>query len=215
MTDIAIFGAGGFGRETAATLNELTYSHPEGWRFIGFFDDTLPIGTEIGGFGNILGGLDTLNNWQKPINIAVCLGYPHDRRIIIEALHNPHISYPNLIHKDFFCSDTKSLQIGQGNIIQSGCKVTTNVKIGDFNCLNGMIGFGHDVKVGDFNSFMPKAIISGRVQIGDCNLLGANCFILEKIKIGNNVNVGPLSALLNKPKSGNTYIGNPAKIFKH
>ena len=38
MKDIAIFGAGGFGREVACLIKRINEKEPT-WRFIGFFDD--------------------------------------------------------------------------------------------------------------------------------------------------------------------------------
>lgn len=214
MRNIAIFGAGGLGRETAASLNYLTYENQEGWNFIGFFDDTLERGEKVGDLGVVLGGLRELNQWEKPISIALCLGYPHSRANIYKRIKNPLVSFPNLIHKNFYCTHRSSFVIGQGNIIQGGCNASTNIKIGDFNVFNGMIGLGHDIQIGSFNSFMPRALISGNVEIGCRNLFGANCFVVEKLKIIDEVVVGPLSVLMTKPRSGKTYIGNPAKMFK-
>lgn len=214
MKDIAIFGAGGLGRETAATLEKLTFENEEGWNLIGFYDDTLPIGYQVGDFGLVLGGIKELNELKVPLNLAICLGYPQNRAKIHSLLKNQLISYPNLIHKDFEISHFKSFKIGYGNLIQGGCGVTTDITIGNFNLLNGYVGFGHDVQICDYNVFMGNCRVSGHVKIGDRNLFGTNCYIMEKLKIGNDISVGPLSALLTKPKNGGTYIGNPAKIFK-
>lgn len=38
MKDIAIFGAGGFGREVACLIKRINKIKPQ-WNFIGFFDD--------------------------------------------------------------------------------------------------------------------------------------------------------------------------------
>lgn len=215
MEDIAIFGASGLGRETAASLDKLTYMHPDGWNLIGFFDDTKAIGSQIGEFGSVLGGLKELNNWPSPINVAICLGYPKARSTVANKISNKLISFPNLIHKNFYCTHPSGFIIGKGNIIQGGCFASTDISLGDFNLLNGLVGVGHDTKIGSFNSFMPNALISGTIEIGDRNLFGANCFIVEKLKIGNDITISPLSALLTTPKSGMTYIGNPAKRLKY
>ena len=39
MKDIAIFGAGGFGREVACLIKRINKQQPNTWNFIGFFDD--------------------------------------------------------------------------------------------------------------------------------------------------------------------------------
>lgn len=215
MKDIAIFGAGGLGRETAATLHDLNFDNKEGWNLIGFFDDTLPIGHQVGDYGRVLGGIKELNEMSTPINIAICLGYPKHREKIHSLLINPLISYPNLIHNDFFISNPNTFVIGYGNLIQWGCRVTTDTVLGNFNLLNGEIGFGHDDKIGNYNVFMNGTRVSGNIKIGDRNLFGTNCYLMEKLQIGSDVTVGPLSALLTRPRNGCTYIGNPAKLFKY
>lgn len=215
MKEIAIFGAGGLGRETAASLDRLTYENPDGWNLIGFFDDTREKGSMVGDLGPVLGGLSELNTWPSPLNVVLCLGYPKDRVKVAERIINPNISYPNLIHCNFYCSHPSSFKIGQGNVIQGGCSASTDISIEDFNIFNGGVSIGHDASIGSFNSFMPRTLISGTVTIGNMNQFGANCFIVERLTVENNVNVGPLSVLLTKPKSGKTYVGNPAKILNY
>lgn len=212
--DIALYGAGGFGRETAAMIDLINRRQGDTWRLIGFFDDGIPSGTPVSHFGHTLGGIETLNAWPTPLNVAICIGSPLTSHCVHGKIHNPHISFPNLIHPDFNVNDPETFEIGIGNIIKGHCSATTDVSIGNFNLLNGFINLGHDVKIGDFNAFMPGVRVSGAVHIGSLNLLGADSFIKQQIRIGSRVTLSPLSALLTRPKDGNTYIGNPAKIFK-
>lgn len=212
MKDIALYGAGGFGREVACMIKQINAIKPI-WNLIGFFDDGKELEEEISHFGKNLGGLKEINDWRTPLCVALCFGNPRTVKTIREKLTNPKLEFPNLIDPDFSIADKETFMIGEGNIIKSKCGVTTEVKIGNFNLLNGDVAIGHDVEIGDYNTIMPGTRISGEVSIGDCNLLGADCFIKQQIKIGNHVTISPLSALLTKPKDGQTYIGNPAKKF--
>ncbi len=214
MKDIAIYGAGGFGREVACMIDKINTTAEPTWNLIGFIDDGKEPNSPVSHFGKILGGLETLNNWPTPLCVALCFGNPNTVKKVRDKLSNPNLEFPNLIDPSFSIADPETFSIGLGNIIKGDCHATTNVKIGNFNLLNGYVAIGHDVTIGDFNAIMPGARISGEVKMGDQNLLGADCFIKQLIKIGNNVTVSPLSALLTKPKDGMTYIGNPAKIFK-
>lgn len=213
MNDIAIYGAGGFGREVACMLNKINSNIPT-WNIVGFFDDGKIKGERISHLGSVIGGLRELNEWDRPISVALCFGNPNTVKLIREKLTNPYIIFPNLIDPDFSIADKDTFSIGVGNIIKAHCSVTVDVSIGNFNMLNGYVSIGHDVKIGDYNTLMPGTRISGEVKIGNKNLLGADCFVKQQIKIGDNVTISPLSALLTKPKNGGTYIGNPAKIFK-
>ena len=54
MQDIAIYGAGGFGKEVACILNKINEIQPT-WNLVGFFDDGVSKGTPISHFGPVLG----------------------------------------------------------------------------------------------------------------------------------------------------------------
>lgn len=215
MKNIAIYGAGGFGREVACMLRNINQIGDPIWDIVGFFDDGKDIGSEVGSFGKILGGIEELNNWPHPLNVALCFGKPQTVKNVREKITNINITFPNLIAPDFAIADKETFLIGEGNIIKEHCGVTTGVHIGNYNLFNGAVSIGHDVKVGDYNTIMPGVRISGEVMIGNENLLGADCFIQQQLKIGDKVSVFPLSSLLTKPKNGCSYIGNPAKLIKY
>ena len=63
MEDIAIFGAGGLGREVACLINRINQDK-QIYNFIGFFDDEKPKG-EFVNYGKVLGGIDALNAWTN------------------------------------------------------------------------------------------------------------------------------------------------------
>lgn len=213
MKDIAIYGAGGLGREIVALIERINQESLE-WNLIGFFDDGKTVGDRVGNFGNVLGGIEEVNQWQSPLSVVLAMGTPQTVSVVRNKIVNPNIDFPNLIHPNFYISDKSTFSIGEGNIIQGGCVVTTSVTIGNFNRLNGTVTIGHDAVVGNYNMLMPGCRISGEVVMGNRNLIGSMAFIKQCLKVGDDVTVSPLSALLSKPKSGQTYIGNPAKIFK-
>ena len=208
MKDIAIYGAGGFGREVVCLINLINEKEPT-WNLIGFFDD----GKEKGSrneYGAVLGGLDDLNAYDKPLAIAIAIGNPTYIKKVAEGTINPNISFPNIIAPTTTFLDEKNITFGKGNIICSHCLFSCNIKIGDFNIFNGYITVGHDTVIGNYNSIMPAVRISGEVKIGESNFMGVSSVILQQIKIGNNTTIGANSLIIKKTKDGNTYIGNPA-----
>lgn len=214
MKDIAIFGAGGFGREIACLLKNINEQKPT-WNLVGFFDDGVKKDTQVSHYGRVLGGMDELNSWQTPMDVAIAIGVPKSLKYVRERIVNPNISFPNIIHPNFVVNDPQAFSIGEGNIIQGGCSASCDVTIGNFNVFNGSISLGHDDSIGNYNILMPALRISGEVSMGDENLIGVGSIILQQIKIGNNVKLGAGCVLMTKPKDGNTYLGNPAKIFKY
>ena len=211
MKDIAIYGAGGFGKEVACLIKRINEKEPT-WSLVGFFDDDPALkGKMISHFGPCLGGIDVLNDYPTELSVAMALGNSHVVKQLVEKVKNDKISFPNLIDTSFCLVDPETFIIGEGNIIQGPGCVTCDVSIGNFNVFNGSVVVGHDVKIGSFNTFMPAARISGEVIIGELDFFGVSSIVLQQLKIGNNVRVGAGSVLMTKPKDGNLYIGVPAK----
>lgn len=215
MKNIAIYGAGGFGKEVACMINRIN-SKEEKWRLIGFFDDNPNIkGKMISHHGICLGGIEELNKYEKELALTIAIGNPNVVRKVYSKINNLNIYYPNLIMTDFDIVDKETFKIGKGNIIQASCVASCDVTIGDFNVFNGSVVLGHDVKVGDYNTFMPATKISGEVVIGEECFFGVGSIVLQQIKIGNRVKLGAGSVMMRKPKDDNLYVGNPAKLFKY
>ena len=209
MNKIAIFGAGGFGREVACLLRKINEVKPT-WNFVGFFDDGLEKGATVDD-GTVLGGIDELNAVDHPLSVVVALGDPNAIRNVVEQIHNPHIQFPNIISPDTKWLDAKSVKMGKGNVVAMGNYFSCNVQIGDFNMLVGFTTIGHDSTLGNFNCLMPGVRVSGNVTIGNNNIMGTGAIVLQGIAIGNEVTIGAGSTLMINAKDGHTYLGCPAK----
>ncbi len=211
MKDIAIFGAGGFGKEVACLINrinEVNYL----WNLIGFFDDNAELkGKMISHYAPCIGGVKDLNEYGRELNLVIAIGNPTTMKKVVESIDNENVHFPNLIHPNVRYSDIETFSIGQGNIVQGGCTFSCDVVIGDFNVLNGSVVLGHDVKLGNFNTLMPAVRISGEVAVGDHNFFGVGSIVLQQKKIGNNVTLAAGSVLMTKTKDGNLYMGVPAR----
>ncbi|MCQ2181789.1 MAG: serine acetyltransferase [Bacteroidales bacterium] len=209
MKDILIYGFGGFGHEVACLLQHINNESPT-WNLVGYIDDGVEVGTECK-YGKVLGNIDTLNAWDKPINVVIAIGNVKFLETISSKITNPNVEFPNLIAPNCFFFDKASVVMGKGNIITFGCRMSCNIHIGDFNILNGCVSFGHDVVLGSYNVMFPETRISGQVTIGDKNFFGARCFASQTIKIGNENRFGAGTFVLRKIKDGALYMGNPAK----
>ena len=213
LKNIAIYGAGGFGREVACLINRINENEPT-WNLVGFFDDGVEKGKIVSHFGPVLGGMQELYAWQFKINVVVAIGNPNTVKKVVEKIDNANVEFPNLIHPTTHYSDKETFSIGVGNIIQGGCSFSCDVSLGSFNVLNGAVVLGHDVKMGSFNSLMPAVRISGEVTIGNSNFFGVNSAVLQLLKIKDNVKLAAGSVLMTKPKENSLYIGVPAKLQK-
>lgn len=210
MKDIAIYGAGGFGREVACLIKRINSEANGDWNIIGFFDDGEPVGYKTE-YGEVLGNLEILNEWDMPLALVFAIGSPKIVAMLHSKITNPNISFPNIIAPDTLFLDSANVRLGIGNVICSRCLVSCNVDIGNFNTFNACITVGHDSVIGNFNSIMPAVKISGGVKIGHRNFLGVNSVILQYKSLGNDTTLGAGAVLLRNAKDGYTYVGNPAK----
>ena len=211
MQNIAIYGAGGFGREVACTINMINKTTPT-WNLIGFFDDGLEKGRAVQ-FGKILGGMEELNRWDTPLSVCFGIGSPKALRSLAGKITNAKVDFPNIIAPNVVWLDETTVKMGKGNVICANSLISCNVKLGDFNMINVMCHLGHESVFGDFNVVMPGADISGGAIIGDANLFGTKSVVLQYKKVGNEVVLSSGSVLLRNAKDGKVYLGNPAKVF--
>ena len=203
MKKIAIYGAGGFGRETELLLQQINAFHPQ-WEFIGFFDDFSIKG--------VLGGKAALNALQETLHLIIAIADPMVRKEIVRNITNENIQYTVLIHPTVVF-DAKELEIGEGSILTARNVFTTNIAIGKHSIINLSSTIGHDVVIGDFCSIMPGANISGNVIIGEATLIGSGAVILQGIKIGNNVRVGAGAVVTKDVPDNSTVVGVPARAI--
>lgn len=211
MKDIAIYGAGGFGREVACLINRINVQQPDTWNLIGFFDDDDKVWGAWNEYGKVLGGMDALNHWGKPLDLIIAIGNPSILELLVGKIRNHNISFPNLIDPNVEFMDKEHVEMGEGNVICMRCTISTNVKFGNFNLLNVAVGVGHDASFGSYNVVMPNVNISGGVIIGDSNLFGVKSTVLQYLKVGNRVKIGACSLLMRNAKSDNLYFGIPAE----
>lgn len=209
LKDIAVFGAGGLGREIACIIKEINDKEPT-WNFVGFFDDGIEKGTMID-YGTILGGLNDLNQWEKELAIVIGIGNPQIVHRIVNGITNKNITFPNIIAPDVKFLDKDSLKIGKGNFINFRASVSCNVTIGNFNTFGAFTSLGHDCVIGDYNTLMPSVQVCGYVEMETKNFLGISSIVLQMKKMGSGVTVGAGSILMKDAEDNKTYFGIPAR----
>lgn len=209
MDNIAIYGAGGYGRETACLLRALNDVEPQ-WNLIGFFDDNLSIKGTSNTFGKIIGGAEVLNMWDDRLAVVMAIANPKILESLVSKIKNPNIYFPNILAPDILLFDKNNFTLEQGNLIGFRCVLSTNVRLGSFNLFNNDITIGHDTVIGNFNIFYPSVRISGEASIGNKNFFGVSSIILQQKKIGNNTLVAPNSVIIRNTADNSKYIGNPA-----
>ena len=154
MKDIAVFGKGGYGQEMKCLIDAINRVNPE-WNFIGYFDDAGEKGEKVFG-GELLGNMDDLNSWDKPLNIVISIGKPSSLFSVASRITNPRVSFPNLVAPDVTFHNRESVKMGKGNVVFFHSIISLEVEFGDFNLLNNGVYVGHNTKVGSYNIINPS-----------------------------------------------------------
>ena len=212
MEDIAIYGAGGFGREVLALLEQINERESK-YNFIGFFDDGHERGEMINGFP-VLGGMDVLNIREGRLGLVLAIGDPVVKRSVFDKIFNSNISYPSLIHPSVQVCAGRYVEIEEGCIVCAGCIITVNIVIHKFVILNLSCTVGHDTEIGEFSSFMPAVNISGEVVIGKDVYVGTGTKIINQLSIGDGTIVGAGAVVAKTLPPNCTAVGIPAKPIK-
>ena len=212
MEDIAIYGAGGFGREVLALIEQINERENK-YNFTGFFDDGRERGEMINGFP-VLGGIHVLNAWEGELALVLAIGNPVTKRSIFSKIRNPNLYYPSLIHPSVLVCDERYVDIEEGCIVCAGCIITVNIVIHRFVILNLGCTVGHDTEIGEYSSFMPTVNISGEVGIGKEVYVGTGAKIINRLSIGDGTIVGAGAVVAKSLPANCTAVGIPAKPVK-
>lgn len=212
MKNIAIFGAGGFGREVKTIIDKINIKYPNTYNFIGFYDDGIPIGTKINGF-TVLGGINEINQIKTNLELVISIGDPRIKKKVLNKITNLNINFPTIIHPNASIS-SDDVEIGKGTIICEGTIITCNIKIGEFVIFNLMCTVGHDTFIDDFCAFMPSVNISGEVHIQKNVYVGTGAKIINLVEIGENTIIGAGAVVSKSLPSNCTAVGIPAKPIK-
>jgi sugar O-acyltransferase (sialic acid O-acetyltransferase NeuD family) len=207
MKDIAIYGAGGLGREMALIVEQIN-AEKQLWNLVGFYDDGKR--DEVVDGVRVLGGMDELNRVGQPLSVIIAIGDCHVRSAVAGKINNLNVDFPVIIHPG---SNRGSLRnvFGRGSIITAGCVLTTGVSLGEFVIVNLSCTIGHDVTLGSFTSVMPGSNISGSVTIGEKTLIGTGVQILQGIEIGTACRIGAGAVVTKSVQDEKTVVGIPAR----
>lgn len=211
MQDIAIYGAGGFGRETALMIEQINKAERV-WNVIGFYDDGLKRGTVVDGL-MVLGGMQEVNDLQKEIALVVAIADTHIRKEIVLKIKNKKLRFPVLAHPNANLGSERNY-FGEGSIITARCVLTTQIVLGEFTILNLSCTLGHDVKISSFCSVMPGCNVSGNVMIGEQTMIGTGAQILPNLVVGARCKVGAGAVVIRSTGDDETWVGVPAQKMK-
>jgi len=208
MKKIAIYGAGGLGREMGLLIAQINEHFLE-WDLIGYFDDHIDAETRVKNL-KVIGGIMELNKFNEELNLIVAIADSNVRSTIIDSVNNSKIVYPSLIHPSTIMED-KEVDLGEGSVITAGNILTTDIKVGDHCIINLGCTIGHDVELGDYCSVMPGVHLSGNVKVSSHVLIGTGARILQNLTIADYATIGAGAVVTKGILEGETVVGVPAR----
>lgn len=126
-----------------------------------------------------------------------------------DSFNIPKDKYLNFIHPAAYVS--RSVKMGNGNIILANCAFNSNAQLGSFNTFNVACLVGHDTVIGDSNFCAAHTCIGSGLNIGNMNFFGINCCIKNKVVIGDCNLIGQCANVVKNFENDLVLVGNPAK----
>lgn len=209
---IAIYGAGGFGREVAWLVDTIASSGKE-IKVVCFIDDNPKITGVIINNIEVL-SLDLAAKKYPQCSVVSGIGVPKLRERTMTKVSDSGLHSMSLIHPRTEMS--KWVTIGEGVVICAGNILTTNIILGKHVQLNLNCTVGHDVIMSDYATLAPGVHISGYVNIGKRVYIGTGAVVINGTKnapiiIGDDVIIGAGACVTRSIPTGETWVGVPAR----
>lgn len=212
VSKVAIYGAGGFGREVAWLVRSCNVED-RGFEVACFIDDN-----ELS-HGKLLNGIPvtSLTDAKEQYDAALVvsgIGQPRLRQLTIEKALGADFRAISIIHPRVEMSEW--VEIGAGTLICAGNILTTNISLGLQVQINLDCTLGHDVVIGDYTTLAPGVHISGNVKVGRRVYIGTGAVIIngtheQPIVIGDDAVIGAAACVTKSVVAGTTVVGVPAK----
>ncbi len=210
---IAVYGAGGFGREVA-WLAESCQIDDRPVRVVCFVDD------------QITGEIHSIPILSLPEAVSryagvpmVCgIGNPKIREVSVKKAQAAGFDFASLVHQNTQMSSYVTFD--EGVIICAGNILTTDISIGRHVQINLSCTIGHNVVIGDFATLAPGVHVSGNVYIGKRVYIGTGAVLIngtneDPLTIGEDVVIGAGACVTKSVPAGATCCGVPAKPVQH
>ena len=214
MKKVVILGGSGIGMIAASIIDKIGIAE-----VVGFLNDIIPVGTEIGKyrkikvvgktadvFSYIEDGCQVfiayvgLTNEKKTYEKVVSLGIPEEKLI--------NIVDPTAIIPEGYC------QMGKGVLFAPLSQLSPDTTLSD-NCILLANSFvGHDSFLDRFAHLATNAVVGANVHVGKAVHIGSNATIREKVRIGDYSLVGAGSVVLDDIPENSVVVGNPARILR-
>lgn len=210
---VIIIGGTGNGTVISSTVEDIMRESQE-WELLGFLNDQLKVGEELGGFP-VLGKADEAPRFNKKdcyfIYALVTVKQAYERIQRLHSLGIPLEKFATLKHPTAVVS--RNVKLGYGVVLMPGVITSPDATIGNHAQLYANSFVGHDTKVGDYCFIANNASVGGIVTLEEGVHIGSNCSIIERVTVGKWSIIGLGSVVLKDVEPFTIVAGNPAKVI--
>ncbi len=207
LKQLVIAGAGGFGREVFAMIQDINRVR-QTWDVLGFLDDNPEAFKSYAFYPPILGPIDRYCDLRSP-HVVCAVGNPKIRKRIVQQLGAQGARWATLIHPTADAGWQSTC--GEGCILCAGSGMTVDVRIGDHVHVNRLATSGHDAHISDFCTLSCHVDICGHAVLEEGVFLGSHAAVLPSVRIGSWARVGAGSVVIKNVSAGKTVFGAPAR----
>jgi sugar O-acyltransferase (sialic acid O-acetyltransferase NeuD family) len=210
---IAIVGAGGLARETAAAIDAINVRDPS-WELLGFLDDDETLHGSARDGVPILGPVAMVAEMESAF-VIVCTARTGDyfsRRRLVEAMHLPAERFAIIVHPA--ASLARSVEVGPGSVVLAGVVGTVSVRMGSHVAVMPHTVLTHDDVVADYVTLAAGVRAGGGVRIDQGAYIGAGALIREGLTIGAWSLVGMGAVVVREVPAREVWAGVPARFLR-
>lgn len=209
---IAVYGAGGFGREVAWLASACTIGADPCQPVCFIDDDPSRYGLTMNALP-VMGMEEARRRFPDALAV-VAVGSPQVRERLAKKAAAAGFEFASLIHPHVERSEW--VEIGAGTVICAGNILTVNIVIGQQVQINLDCTVGHDVIMGDYSTLAPGVHVSGFVHLGKRVYLGTGAVVIngtpdEPLVIGDDTVVGAGACVTRSVHAGQVIVGVPAR----
>lgn len=212
-TPIAIFGAGGFGREVLQVILDINENFEQSppWLPVGFVvDEGYDAEGTIHGLPVYVG-----SSWleqHSDVQVIIAVGSSAGRKKIAERIAGYGNTFATLVHPRAWVG--RNVNVGIGSVICAGALVTTDITISEHVHVNIGSTIGHDAVLSGYVTLNPSVNISGNASLATGVEVGTGSVVIPNVNIGEWSIVGAGSIVTKSLEPNVTAVGVPAKVIK-
>lgn len=208
---VAIFGAGGHGRDTLEVFAACNRARPGSWEVVGFLSEVAEEhGRDVNGL-RVLGGWEWLAG-QHGVRLVCAIGDSPARARLTARARGLGVEFATVVHPTAVVPER--VELGCGVIVSAGVLMTNRIRIGDHALINLGVTIAHDVELGELVTVAPGVNLPGHVRVGAGCDLGTGASLLPRVRIGPWSIVGAGAVVTADLPPNVTAVGVPARVIK-